>query len=93
MSIQLMTYRSLSGAKTVLMDNGGRKYLKVLFMEGSGLVTRKLPLSEERFFSPVIQNGKSKSINTVMKRFRSYGKKVGMTKAAKSFLSKATKAV
>lgn len=92
MSIALMQYRYQSGAhqtsKTVLVDDSGTKLLSVLVMDGS-LTVRKVPKTEERYMSPA--PGKEKAMTTRIKQFRAYGRRHGMTKAAKSFLTRATK--
>lgn len=94
MSIELKRYRYryINGKKfnesvrTVLVDDHGRKYLKVLMMDSSGLIVKKVPKTEVRYMTDVTQNGRPKSIKTVARQFRAFGKQTGMTKAAKSFL-------
>lgn len=93
MTYRLQNYRTDHGTKTVLVGPKGRKLLPILLMESSGLTVVKAPLSDERFLSDVIQSGKSKSMKSRVKQFRAFGKRTGMTKAAKAFLTKATKAV
>jgi len=93
MNFELKNYRTDHGVKTVLIGETGRKYFQMLMMDHSGLVVKKVPLSEQRYLSDVIQNGKSKSIKTITRQYREFGKRTGMTKAAKSFLSQLSKAV
>lgn len=86
MSIELMMYRTEQGNKTVMVDDSGRKYLSVLIMDGN-LTVRKVPKAEARFMSPLL--GKPKAMSTRVRQYRAYGRRNGMTKAAKSFLTKA----
>ncbi len=86
MSIELMMYHTEHGQKTVLVDDSGHKWLQVLMMDGT-LVVRKVPKTDARYMRPV--DGKQKAMSTRVRQFRAYGRRNGMTKAAKSFLSKA----
>lgn len=100
MAIQLKTYRFKEATKkgyrisehTVLVDDRGYKYLHVLMMDGTGLTVRKVPKDHERYMRDVIQGRKLPSLATTINKFRKFGKRVGMTKAAKSFLTDAMKA-
>ena len=83
---QLMDYFSDHGHKTVLVGPKGRKLMPILVMESSGLTVKKVPLNEERFLRELPLPPRSRGINTVAKRFKAFGNRNGMTKAAKSFL-------
>ncbi len=89
MSIELMSYHTPQGFKTVLVDNDGRKWMQVLMMDGN-LVVKKVSNEETRYMKPCV--GKTKAMSTLVKQYRSFGKKNGMSKAAKTFLTKANKA-
>lgn len=101
MTIELKRYqtREVTGkkrhvreaTKTVLVDDDGRKWIHVLMMDG-GLVVKKVPIEDQRFMKDVSQSGRYKSMKTVIRQFREYGKTTGMTPAAKAFLTKANKA-
>jgi hypothetical protein len=86
MMYQLMDYFSDHGHKTVLVGPKGRKLVPILVMESSGLTVRKVPLTEERFLTELPLPPRSRGIETVAKRFKAFGLRHGMTKAAKSFL-------
>ena len=79
-------------SKTVLVDDHGYKNLQVLMIDGSGLMVHTVPKEEARYMTDPIQNGRERSMKTVIRQYRAFGKRTGMTKAAKSFLTKATKA-
>lgn len=89
MAIQLMEYHTTNGFKTVLLDDTGRKWVTVLMMDGK-LVVKKILGTEQRYMKPPV--GKVKALSTLVKQFRVYGKLNGMSKAAKTFLTKANKA-
>lgn len=89
MSIEVKNYHTNHGVKTVLVDDSGRKWMQVLMMNGQ-LVVVKVSNQETRYMSSL--TGKQKSMATRVRQYRAYGRRNGMTKAAKSFLSKATKA-
>jgi hypothetical protein len=90
MDCTLKFYRTNTGEKTVLVGPPGRKLMPVLFIEGSGLTVKKVPLSEERYMRNA-PHGK-KTIKGLAKQYRAIGKRLGMTKAAKSFLISIQKA-
>jgi len=83
----LMNYHTEHGNKTVLVGPKGRKLVPILMMEASGLTVRKVPLTEERYLREIPLPPHSRGIKTVARRFKSFGARTGMTKAAKSFLS------
>ena len=91
MSYELRNYHTEHGNKTVILDSNGRKWCHVLMMDG-GLIVKKVPTEDRRFMREVIQHGRTKSMKTVLRQFRKYGRRTGMSKAAKTFLTKATKA-
>lgn len=90
---QTKQYRSEDGVKTVVVGPSGRKTFPVLMMTqtGYGLVVKKLPLEEQRFLTD-LPKGSVKALRTHLRVFRHFGKTAGMTKAAKTFLTNATKA-
>lgn len=88
---EVMSYRTDQGVKTVIVGKPGRKYLPVLMIEASGVTVRKVPLTEQRYMTDVI--GGSKPIKSVLRQIGSAGRTLGMTKAAKSFLREARRAV
>lgn len=87
---KVMLYRTNDGAKTVVVGPPSRKYFSVLMMDRAGLVVRKLPLDEQRYLSDA--PGKPRALSSRLAIFRRYGRTVGMTKAAKSFLAEAKRA-
>ena len=91
MCIELKQYRTEHGEKVVLVGTKGRKLMPILMMESSGLTVKRVPLTDARYMRDVTQSGKSKSIKTVIRQFRAFGKRTGMTKAAQSFLTDANK--
>ena len=92
MSYELMMYHTDTGNKTVLVGPDGRKLMPVLLIEGSGLTVRKVPLTERRLMHPALEGKNRRSMSGVIKQYRGIGRRLGMTKAAKSFLAEATKA-
>jgi len=85
MEFQLKTYKTEHGIKTVLVGEPGRKLLPILMMD-NGLVLRKVPKTEERYLSEVIEEKKRRSLMPVLNQFASYGKRNGSSKAAKQFI-------
>lgn len=92
MSVELKIYCTNHGHKTVLVGPAGRKLIPILLMESSGLTVVKVPLIEQRYLSDPPPLKRAKSINTIVRQFRAFGNRVGMTKAAKLFLKQATAA-
>lgn len=86
---EVKSYRTDSGTKTVLVGPAGRKYVPLLMIEGSGLTVKKVPLSEQRYIADYL--GKQRPIKSVLRQYGGIGRRLGMTKAAKSFLSAARK--
>lgn len=89
---QLMDYYTDHGHKSVIVGPRGRKLMPILIMESSGLMVLKVPFSEERYLKEMPLPPRSRGIKTVVLRFRAFGNRNGMTKAAKSFLKLATAA-
>ena len=87
---QLKFYRTETGEKTVLVGPPGRKLMPVLLIEGSGLTVRKVPLTDERYMRDA-PHGR-KTIKGIARQYRGIGNRLGMTKAAKTFLTNASKA-
>ncbi len=87
---ELKDYFSPHGHKTVLVGPRGHKLMPILLMESSGLTVKKVPLAEERFLTDLPLPPRARSISTVAKRFKAFGNRNGMTKAAKSFLKQVT---
>lgn len=81
-------YRTEFGEKTVLVGPKGRKYMPVLMIESSGLSVKKVPLTESRYMREV----QRKFTQALVKQYRAIGRRLGMSKAAKTFLTNAQKA-
>lgn len=89
---QLMDYHTEQGHKSVLVGPRGRTLMPILIMEPSGLTVRKVPFAEDRYLKEMELPPRSRNIQSVVRRFRAFGNKNGMTKAAKTFLREATAA-
>lgn len=87
---ELKYYRTETGEKTVLVGPPGRKLMPVLLIEGSGLTVRKVPLTDQRYMRDAPCG--RKTIKGIARQYRGIGNRLGMTKAAKSFLTNAVKA-
>ena len=79
--MQVMKYRTDQGVFQALVDDTGRKWLKVLVMDAGGIRIQKQPQSEARFMTPT-----DYPLAKARKRFRAAGKKFGITKSAKQLL-------
>ena len=89
---ELKYYRTDHGEKCVLVGPRGRKLLPILMIEGNGLTVRKVPLSEERYLRDVKDERKRRTLGGIVRQYRAIGRRSGMTKAAKTFLTQASKA-
>lgn len=89
---ELKYYQTESGFKPVLVGPTARTRFPVLLIEGNGLTVRKLPLDEARYMKDVRETKKRRSISGLIRQYRAIGRKLGMTKAAKQFLTQANKA-
>ena len=69
-----------------------RKLIPILMIEGNGLTVRKVPLSEERYLRDVKDERRRRTLSGVVRQYSAIGRRTGMTKAAKTFLSNARKA-
>ena len=90
MSYELKHYRTDTGEKTVLVGPPRRKLMSVLMIEGSGLTVRDVPLTEQRYMRDA-PHGR-KTLKGIARQYRGIGNRLGMTKAAKSFLTSVVKA-
>lgn len=87
--IELKSYHTEHGVKTVLVSDHGRKYLHVLVMNGCGLALRKVPKAEGRYMAAPI--GGTRAWSTTCRTFARYGRTHGSTKSARRFLTLARK--
>jgi len=87
---ELRFYRTEHGEKTVLAGPHARTLMPILLIEGSGLTLRKVPISEEKYMRPAPTS--KKTIKGIAKQYRAIGNKLGMSKAAKAFLTSITNA-
>lgn len=87
---RLVQYRTDHGEKAAMVGPKGRKLMPVLLIEGKGLTVTKVPFSEERYMRDV-DTGR-KTIKGLARQYRGIGNRLGMTKAAKLFLTNAVKA-
>jgi len=90
---ELKIYRTDHGEKTVITGKPGRKLLPILMIEGTGLTVKKVPLGDRRYMRDVREEKKRRGMGGVIRQYRGIGRKLGMTKAAKAFLTDANKAV
>lgn len=87
MSVQLKNYRTDTGEHVSLVDDHGRKYLRILTMESTGLKLRKVPKDHERYLRNVVQVRKIPAMATTVRRFHKFGRRMGgLTKSTKRFL-------
>jgi hypothetical protein len=86
MTIQVMRYKTDEGVRTALVKDGGYKYLQVMMMYGGTLSVEKVPNDEFRYMD-AWKTGQLRAMHLTI--FRSYGRRYGMTQAAKSFLREA----
>lgn len=90
---QVKMYKTDEGEKTVLVGPPGRTKMPVLIIgagKGGTLTVRNVPLSEQRYMRDV-DTGR-KTIKGIARQYRGIGNRLGMSKAAKTFLTEATKA-
>jgi len=92
MVYELKNYRTAEGTKTVLVGPHGRKKMPILLIDSKGVKVRKVPLEEQRFFSDPPPFKRHKTIKTVARQYRAIGSRIGITKAAKAFLTDITNA-
>jgi len=85
--IALKCWHSAEGFRHVLVKEGTKR-LHLLVMD-RGLAVRQVPLEEQKFLRDPI--GGQRAWSTVCKQFAGHGRRHGMTKAAKTFLTEARK--
>lgn len=92
---ELKLYRTEQGEKTVMVGPPGRKKMPVLIIgagKGGNLTVVNLPLTEQRYMRDVRDNKKRRGLSGVVRQYRAIGRRLGITKAAKKFLTEAQKA-
>jgi hypothetical protein len=90
---ELKMYRTDFGEKTVLVGPQGRKLMPILMIESSGLTVKKVPLTDARYMRDLTETKKRRSMSAVVRQYRGIGRRLGMTKTAKTFLTNAMNAV
>jgi len=78
--MEVVRYRSNTGVSTALVEEG-RKWLSLLTMDSGGLTVKRVPKSERRYMTDI-----DYKIGLAKRKFRSAGRKFGITKAARKFL-------
>ncbi len=84
MTARVVNYRTEAGTKPALVREA-RTLLHVLTMDGQ-LSVRKVPKAEARYMRDLERNGKPYPVSRAARTFRSYGRRAGITKAARKFL-------
>lgn len=92
MVYELKNYRTAEGTKTVLVGPQGRKKMPILLIDSKGVKVRKVPLSEQRYLLDPPPFKRQKSMTTIARQYRAIGSRIGITKAAKAFLTDITNA-
>ena len=81
-----------SSFRTALVKTRGKKWLQVVALDASqdgGLRVWKVPVSDERYMTPLLFRGKPYPMTRALKTFRSLAATHGCSKAAKKFLKEA----
>lgn len=76
----LVRYRSDEGV-VIAFVKPGRKLLSMVAMDAAGLRVRKVPLSDERYISPL-----DYPVAKARRRFLAAGKRFGISKGAKALI-------
>ena len=88
MNLELVRFRTESGARSALIERG-TKLLHVLAIVDGPLTVLNVPLSEERFATPLTLRGAPYPMKRALRMFKRHGKTFGATKAAKKMLARA----
>lgn len=71
----------------MLVGPVARTRMPVILIESKGVTLRQLPATEQRYMTDTPAPKRKKSTKTIARQYRAIGSKLGISKAAKQFLS------
>lgn len=87
MSAELVLWHTDVGQFPAVIVSRGRKRLHLITMF-SGVGTRAVPLSEERYMTPLLHNGRPYPKTRLKRQLRNRGRTLGISITAKRAVSK-----
>jgi hypothetical protein len=78
-----------SGQQLSCLYRSGRTRLHIIVIESSGVIELTPKLDEAKFIKPLVHKGGAYPIDKAVRRFRSAGRTLGITSAAKAELDRA----
>ncbi len=91
--IELVRYRTADAVRSALIKRGN-KWMQVVAIDATskgGLKVWKVPMSDEKFMTPLTRNGKPYPMTRALRTFRNLAKTHGCSKAAKKLIKEATR--
>lgn len=85
--MKLKRYHTMSGARVALIEEPGRIYTKMVYIDSPIRVQKVANGDVESFSHEIIQG--ARKIKPTARRMLKVGKKLGITKGAKKFLRRA----
>lgn len=73
--MRAVNYHTSERIQTAIVTNYGRKYLTVVMIDDVGLMSKKVPLSEERYMTPLKYKGKDYPLQRAVRKYKKVGKR------------------
>lgn len=87
--MRIVNYRSNYNIAAALILKETRNYFYLTQIDVSGLSLIKVPVCDEKHFSPIEYKGKPYPVKRAVRLFKAAGRKYGMTKMTKRYLAEA----
>jgi len=84
-SSELVRYHTNNGVRAAIVQKG-RKWIKVVEID-SPIHTRKVPLSDERYMTPLQRKGQDYPLVRARNKFLKAGRTLGITQGARSIIN------
>lgn len=78
----IVDYHNSIKCQTALITDRGTKWMTLVMIDDTGLIRKKVPLTEERHMKPLKLKGKDYPLKRAINRYRKAGRNLGASKTA-----------
>ena len=83
----VISYHGDMAEQVAIIAGKGRKYFSLLLIESSGIVCRKVPLTEEKHFRPLLYRSSDYPLKRAVNKYLSTATRLGASKSARKALN------
>ena len=89
----VVSYHNSTAEQTAILVSTGRKYHTLLLIESAGVVCRKVAISEEKHFTPLLYKGNDYPLKKAVNRYLGTARRMGCTKSARRAMKELKEAI